>query len=497
MLTMTSLATTLAYESPRLNPRRVPQMSWAIGAGAVVVFIALLAQAFFRQGIAGWSVGLVYIFYDTCLLAFTAWQMRRLLRPVAPFNGRQPSLGVIIAAHNEEQALPITLDGLMRQSDLPELVVIADDGSTDGTARLMAERYGLAAGVRRQVAGAPDLLWLPVNQCGKAQALNHAIAHIDTEVVLTVDADTLIEADAIAAMRSAFAAEPMLVAATGVLTPVCGNSTQARFFEWFQRYEYIRNFLSRFAWMQLDSLLLISGAFAAFRCDALLRVGGFDPACLVEDYELIHRLHRHSADHALGWKVAVVGGAQARTDAPETLPAFLNQRRRWFAGFLQTQRWNRDITGNRRFGWLGCAMMPVKVLDTLQPLYGLAAFAILIVALSLGRLRVALPIILIMLGKVVVDLAFHLWSLSMYCRWTGAERRAGYAKAMLAAVLEPVTFQLMRHAGAVLGWWTFLSGKQSWGRTNRVGIVAQDADVGGAALFLECRSNPQIHRIAH
>ncbi len=475
MLTPTSLATALAFESPRLNPRPAPLISGLIGAGAVFVFLALLAQAFFRQGLAGWSVGLVYIFYDTCLLLFTAWQMQRLLRPVPRSEAAsRPTLGVIIAAHNEERALPVTIDGLFNQTDAPDLIVIADDGSSDGTAKLLAKRYGLHADVRRETPGAPDLLWLPVPHGGKARALNYAITHVDTDVVLTVDADTLIEEHAIGAMRAAFGAESGLVAATGVLTPVCGRSASGRFFEWFQRYEYIRNFLSRFAWMQLNSLLLISGAFAAFRRDALLTVGGFDPECLVEDYELIHRLHRHSTDHALGWTVRVVAGAQARTDAPETLPAFLRQRRRWFAGFLQTQRWNRDMTGNARFGWLGTAMMPVKALDTLQPIYGLAAFAILIGALSLGRLRVALPIIIVMLCKVVIDLTFHLWSLGMYRRWTGEARPVSYPKAMFAALLEPFSFQLMRHAGAAWGWWTFLTGRQSWGKTSRGGIVAQE-----------------------
>ena len=73
--------------------------------------------------------------------------------------------------------------------------------------------------------------------------------------MLTVDADTLLDAGAVGAMRAAFAREPELVAATGVLTPMCGPGFSGRFFEWFQRYEYVRNFLSRYAWMRLNALL--------------------------------------------------------------------------------------------------------------------------------------------------------------------------------------------------------------------------------------------------
>jgi cellulose synthase/poly-beta-1,6-N-acetylglucosamine synthase-like glycosyltransferase len=469
-LLLANLDQTLQIESPRLTPRSAPIMSSLIGGGVVLLFIALVAQVFFRDGLGGWAVGLVYIAYDTALLGFTAWHMRAILHRPAPIASlHRPSLGVIIAAHNEALALPVTIDALMRQIDLPDLIVIADDGSSDGTEALLSERYSLTPNQTRHIDSQPDLLWLPMPHGGKARALNAAITRVDTDIVLTVDADTLIEEHAIGAMRTRFAAEPALVAATGVLMPVCGTGPQARFFEWFQRYEYIRNFISRFAWMQLNSLLLISGAFAAFRREALVRVGGFDPVCLVEDYELIHRLHRHSVDHGLGWTIRVVGEAQARTDAPETLPAFLRQRRRWFAGFLQTQRWNRDMTGNPRFGALGKAMMPVKALDTLQPIYGLTAFAILIIFVAIGRFSVALPILIVMLVKIIIDMTFHLWSLHIYRRWTGATQ----TKAICAALLEPFSFQLMRHAGAAWGWWTFLTGRQSWGRQNRGGIVAQ------------------------
>ena len=78
-----------------------------------------------------------------------------------------------------------------------------------------------------------------------------------------------------------------------------------------------------------------------------------------------------------------------------------------------------------------------------------------------------------MIAKVIVDMAFHLWSLRLYRNWTGDGQSAGAGKAILAAFLEPFSFQLMRHAGAAWGWWTFLTGQHSWGRQSRGGILAQ------------------------
>ena len=473
---MTSLAATLVRESPRLTPRRVGVASRLIGALAPILFVALIVQAFQRQGLAVWSIGIAYILYDTALLLFTAWNIRDLMHAPHPAPLASPSFGVIVAAHNEASVIAATIARLSGQATPPDVILIADDGSSDGTADVLRARYGLApppfGAMSEPSPVLPSLRWLRLPHGGKARALNAAILQVDTEIVLTVDADTLLEPDAIAAMRAAFATEPALVAATGVLAPICGPDLQGRFFEWFQTYEYVRNFLSRHAWERLGSLLLISGAFAAFRRDAVVAVGGFDPDCMVEDYELIHRLHRHAVDHGRDWTVRVVGGALARTDAPASPMAFLRQRRRWFGGFLQTQHWNRDMVGARRFGWLGTAMLPVKALDTLQPIYGLAAFAILIALVVSGHFTVALPILVVMLVKIAVDLTFHLWSLGIYKKWTGQHDGLGLGAALIAAILEPFSFQLLRHAGAVWGWHAFLTGRESWGRQRRTAIMA-------------------------
>ncbi len=475
-----SLDENLLRESPRLNPRPLPLISVFIITSTFVVYLLLLWPAFFRQNLAAWSVGIAYIFYDTALLCFTASRIAGLRRAETsdPFStAAKPTVGVLIAAHDEANVLGLTIQRLTEQTDPPDLIVIADDGSEDETAARLQELYGLLPpGLRELSAPAPafpSLRWLRLRHGGKAQALNEGVAHLETEVVVTVDADTLLDRAAIAAVRRAFAREPELVAATGVLTPMCGPGWSGRFFEWFQRYEYVRNFLSRYAWMRLDSLLLISGAFAAFRREALVAVGGWDARCFVEDYELIHRLHRHAADYGRPWTVRVLGDAHALTDAPASLLAFLRQRRRWFGGFLQTQYWNRDMIGNARFGRLGTAHMPVKMLDTLQPVFGLTAFVILVIFLFLGKASIALPILLLMLAKIVIDLSFHLWSLQIYARWTGQGGVLPLGPAILAVFAEPFSFQLIRHGGAIWGWLAFLRGEVHWGRKVRTGHLRE------------------------
>jgi cellulose synthase/poly-beta-1,6-N-acetylglucosamine synthase-like glycosyltransferase len=473
-----SLDRAFLLNSPRLSPRGASLGSILIHGGVLALWVILFAQAFRSpamqagSSIGFWSTGIAYTLYDTVLLLFVGWKTLPLLKPAPSVaSGSPPTMGVIVAAWNEAQVLPLTLRALLAQHDAPDMIVIADDGSDDGTGSMLAREFGLTMPPPGRLSAASSqhsrLHWLRLPHGGKARTLNAALLQLKTEVVLTVDADTLLAADACAAMRTAFAAAPGLVAAGGILTPVSGNSASNRFFQWFQNYEYMRNFLSRFAWMRVDSLLLISGAFAGFRREALLAVGGFDPDCLVEDYELIHRLQRHAHDQKLGWQVQVVGGAHAQTDAPGALGDFLRQRRRWFAGFLQTQYWNRDMTGNPRYGWLGTLMLPVKAIDTLQPIYGITAFVLLVYILAAGRISILAPVAGIIAAKTFIDLLFHLWSIRLYRRWTGMRSTTHAGHAVLAALAEPFSFQLLRHTGALLGWFQFLSRRQIWGKQHR------------------------------
>jgi cellulose synthase/poly-beta-1,6-N-acetylglucosamine synthase-like glycosyltransferase len=460
--------------SPRRSPPPTPWPSWVIHGATLVLWILLLAAPFGLRGVFVWSAGIVYAGYDTVLLVFTFVATLAILRPPppAPSQGRRPSLAVLVAARNEAAVLPATLKALLEQAEPPEEIMVADDGSTDATPEAMRTAFGMEPPALGEVAAGPGpLRWLRLAPGGKARAMNAALGRLTSEVVVTVDADTRLEPGAVAAMREAFAREPRLVAATGVITPVCAPGVVGRTLQWFQTYEYIRNFLSRYAWMRLDSLVLISGAFAGFRTRAVIEVGGFDPDCLVEDYELIHRLKRFGADEGRGWLTAVVGGAQARTEAPSTPVAFLRQRRRWFGGFLQTQFWYRDMVGNARYGDLGLFHLPVKAADTVQPIYGLTAFGLLVFYLVTGRFGTVFAISGVIGAKIALDLAFHLWSVMLYRRWLGPGVRLSPIAALAAAVAEPFTFQLLRHAAAMWGWATFLAGRQTWGRQSRAGAL--------------------------
>lgn len=445
----------------------------------MVVWLLLISFAFGRFDHAGWlawSVGYAYLAYDTALLVFTGWQIRAMGRyESVRAQSTGATVAVVVAARNEVLALPRTLAALLDQVEAPEEVVIADDGSCDGTAEMLCAEYGFecpeidsdGAVVRVR---STDVRWLRLSHRGKSGALNAGMLSTSAEVLVTVDADTVPDRTAIGALRQAFAAEPELVACTGIITPKCRRTLGGRVMEWFQTYEYIRNFVARYAWMQVGCLQLLSGAFAGFRRTTVIDVGGFDDACFVEDYELVARMRRHAGERGLDWRFRVLGAAQARTEAPGSVPAFLRQRRRWFGGFLQTHWWYRAMVGDSRLGRLGTVMLPVKALDTVAPLYGLAAVGLLFYFAGTRQFGVLVPILVVLVAKLGVDVAFHLWALRRYRRWVDDPERASLAGAALVVVIEPVTFTLLLHFGALLGWLAFLRGAQQWGGQLRFGL---------------------------
>ncbi|MFM9879615.1 MAG: glycosyltransferase family 2 protein [Burkholderiaceae bacterium] len=481
-----------AKPSPSASRAGAVQFFLAHGLFALVLasWLLSLLGGLWLDSLLAWGAGLFYVSYDTWLLAYVAWHTRNLRAepatqavpalpgelPAAVTSNPRLTLGVLIAARNEELMLPVCLRALLAQSDVPDEIFVIDDGSTDATRAVLARDFGLlphqAQGAHYSRAG--GICVLHKANAGKASALNDGLQHIRADVVITIDADTLLAPGAVAAMRQAFSADAQLVAACGVLRPRCAPGWRGRVFEWFQTFEYLRAFLSRVAWMRIDALLLVSGAFAAYRLGALQQVGGYRANSRVEDYELIHRMHRHSHDHALAWRIRVVSQARAETDAPATLGSFLRQRARWFAGFLETLRDNRDMLGNARYAAVGRFMLPIKVVDTMQPVFGLTAFALLVYFVVTQQPVLRLVLLVIAL-KLLLDVLFHLWSVHLYHRWLGQRvPPTTWLLAVLAAFAEPFSFQLLRHSGALSGWGSFLSKRTDWMPQRQARLRAPD-----------------------
>lgn len=276
-------------------------------------------------------------------------QVQRRKAPAA-LDTPLPSMAVIVPAFNEAKVICATIASLLH-SDLPELqVYVIDDGSTDGTADVARAEYGTHPRVTIQ----------SIPNGGKARALNYALMQVDAEVVLLLDADTQLNPEAARRLAQHFL-DPEVVAVAG--NAKVGN--RVNLLTRWQALEYITaQNVERRALSQLNAISVVPGAIGAWRRAELLRLGGFDHDTLAEDADLTMRALR------AGHKVTYELGAVARTEAPETLRAFIKQRDRWMFGTLQATWKQRDAYRSQARG-LGFFTLPNVVLfQVLFPLVG-------------------------------------------------------------------------------------------------------------------------------
>jgi len=262
----------------------------------------------------------------------------------------RPPLSVLIPAYNEEEVIVETVRAALA-SDYPHLeVVVVDDGSTDRTGELLEAHFG----------GEPRVRILSQPNRGKPGALSRALAETASEIIVTIDADTSIEPDAVAKLVRHFA-DPRVGAVAGNIK--VGNRTS-----WLTRWqalEYITSQnLEKRAFDLLDCITVVPGAISAWRAEAIRACGGFSADTVAEDTDLTIAIRR------AGWRIYYDEEAVGYTEAPETAAALVRQRFRWTFGTLQSVWKHRDTLGRRRYGTLGWIALPnVFLFQLLLPLF--------------------------------------------------------------------------------------------------------------------------------
>ena len=258
---------------------------------------------------------------------------------------------VVLAAWNEEPVIARTLRSILTSSYPILEVIIIDDGSTDGT----------ADEVRKVMARDPRIVLLRQPNNGKANALNRGVENSTGDFVITLDADTVITSSTVTSLMRHFALDGAgrLGAVAGVVR--VGNRRTNVLTRW-QALEYLTQIgIERSAQDALGAISIIPGACAAWRKEAVLDAGGYSSITLAEDCDLALTMHH------LGWKVTQDDEAVAYTEAPETVDDLLAQRTRWTFGTLQAIWKHRRMMFRRRYGALGCFVMPTYVLSVIMP----------------------------------------------------------------------------------------------------------------------------------
>jgi len=261
----------------------------------------------------------------------------------------KPLVSVLIPAFNEEAVIAQTVRAALA-SHYPKLeVIVVDDGSSDATSDRVLKFFGHDSRVR--------LLRQPNH--GKSAALNHALAEASGEIIVTIDADTQVDPEAISRLVRHFS-DPHVGAVAGNVKVMNRNRWLTR----WQALEYITSQnLEKRAFDLLNCIPVVPGAVGAWRAQVMRDSGGFAADTVAEDTDLTLTIRRH------GWKIVYDEDAIGRTEAPETMETLVRQRFRWTFGTLQAFWKHRDAIGRPRYGTLGWITLPnVFLFQILLPL---------------------------------------------------------------------------------------------------------------------------------
>jgi cellulose synthase/poly-beta-1,6-N-acetylglucosamine synthase-like glycosyltransferase len=444
------------------------------------------------------------------LLAFSIAGVRRqaafgeLLRLSFLFKEQVlPSVSIISPAFNEEASIVESVSSLLTLRYPDFEVIVVNYGSRDRTlARLIAHfqleradlfvhRYLSTEKIRGIYASKrfPELLVVDKVNGGKADSLNAGINVARKEYFAGIDADSMLERDALLALAGKFLdSEEQVVAAGGNILPVNGCTVRLgdlvetriprRPVAGMQTIEYLRAFMAgRVGWATLKALLIISGAFGLFHrrrvVDAhgyLTRSEHYLKDTVGEDMELVVRLTRGLRENRVPFAVQYAHDANCWTEIPERMKVLNRQRDRWQRGLLDILCFHSRVIGNPRYGRMGLLGFPYFLLfEALGPWFEAEGYLALAASLALGAIGMPL-FLLVFTATVLLGLLVSIISLGI------AEHRRDYFPLrdkwtlLLYALLENFGFRQLMSLMRVRGFLSMLARVGGWGQMERRGL---------------------------
>jgi cellulose synthase/poly-beta-1,6-N-acetylglucosamine synthase-like glycosyltransferase len=408
-----------------------------------------------------------------------------------------PPITIVVPAHNEEKSIRVAVRKLL-ELDYPDLeIIIVNDGSEDRTLQELQQEFHLRQ-VRTlyipEVKSAPvrglyrsetdrNLVVVDKDAAGsKADAANAGLNAATSPYVCVVDADSVLEGDALLRIMLPVLQDPERVVAVGGIVRVLNGSEirdgqlRARLpkksIEVIQVIEYLRAFLiGREAWAQGNMLMIISGAFGVFRTDLVRVVGGYRTHAIGEDIDLVARLHRYLLDLGAKYRINFVPDPVCWTEVPSDLRSLGRQRARWHKGLMDVLWLNRDMLFRPRYGRIGWLALPyLWHFEMIAPVIEIGGLATIAIAAALGTLSKGFFLQFLLFGyafATIISIGSVLQEEITYRRyndWKDMARLISYC------FLEHFPYRQLHMIWRLQGLWQYLRGDYVWDPMKRTGI---------------------------
>lgn len=293
-------------------------------------------------------------------------------------------VAVIIPAYNEEENIVQSVLSMFDLNYPEKEVIVVDDGSTDATLDRLIEHFRLQpmdlifreklkTGQPLACYYSPDfsqLIVLSVKHGGKAHALNCGINMAHSPYFCTVDADSIVEKDALLRLMAPVMQSTENIVVSGGIVNIANGSTlrngrleklalPSSWLEKCQVVEYIRTFLfGRPGWNMMNATFITSGAFCLVHRESAIEAGGYGADTVTEDIDMVASIRRCMTAQRRKYKIIFTSDPICWTEAPRTLKMLARQRRRWQLGLAQTLIKNKDMIFNPKYGNTGLLSLP-------------------------------------------------------------------------------------------------------------------------------------------
>ena len=413
-----------------------------------------------------------------------------------------PPLSILVPAFNEEMTIVDSVVSFLTLQYPHHEVVLVNDGSSDATMKRVLAAYDLyevPPAFMISIATQPvrayyrsrrysKLLVIDKENGGKADALNAALNAARFPYVLAVDADTLIEPDALLRLARPFLLGKPVAAVGGTIrvANACviehGRVIEARvdrrFLPSVQVLEYLRAFLfGRLGWNRLGGNLIISGAFGLFKRAHLLAIRGYQTGSVTEDMDIVVRLQRYLREHKLPDTTAFIPDPVAWTEVPSSIKVLGRQRERWQRGLLQTLWVHRDLLFNVRYGAIGFVAYPFFVFgEALSPAIEVLGYAGVAAGLAFGV--VDLQFVWLFLSVVVLyGMLLSVWAILLEeVSFRKYKRPGDVLRLLLTSVIEAFVYRPLTLFFRLKAFWQLLRGDKRWGVMKREGFGSRTAE---------------------
>ncbi len=466
----------------------------------IKVFVALLTLFSAVVLIYFFTLNLFYILFTVLSLSGLINHQRNItyvtLRDIFRLPLVKP-FSVIVPAYNEEKTIIESVRSFLSLEYPVYEIIVVNDGSRDATLEKLIRHFRLEKSKRvfrrvlqtEKIRGIylspsePRLLVVDKENGGKADALNAGLNISRYPLFCAVDSDSLLERDALLKMVRPFLENPeQVVAAGGVirLSNGCrvegGQVKEVRLprnlLARFQIVEYLRAFLGgRLGLSMLRSLLIISGAFGAFRKDVVLECGGYRSGTVGEDIDLVVRLARHLHDKKRPFIVRFIPDPICWTEAPENLKLLSRQRNRWHRGLIETMSYNKKMLFNPRYGLTGLFALPFYfIYEMLGPLIEAAGYVFLLISGLLGLLNYPFALLFFLLAIFMGVMVSMMSVLISEYSWHRYPRLPDLLNIILFSLLENLFYRQYLALVRARAFGDYFRGVRTWGEMTRKGF---------------------------